>query len=215
MQGFFYIWLMLKNLLLVFFLLYGCRVAAQLPKIVSECTVEYSITFNNVDTAVKQNKSTRILYIKGKQARVDFISNNFTQVIIADNTDTTALILKQVGNEKYMTVLDGPRWKQMNQRFLGITITPGIETKKILGYECKKFIAHLNDGSSFTLFCATGLKPSTPDNVFQLANLPGLVLEYESEHGNIKMKYTARQINFDPVPASKFEIPKKGYKMLD
>lgn len=205
---------MRKNILLLLSLLCAGLTRAQVPKIVSECTVKYSIAFNSRENADAQ-KSTRILYIKGKQARVDFISDNFTQVIIADNTDTTAFILKEVGNEKYMTILDGPKWKQMNRRFLGITITEDPETKKILGYDCKKYIAHLNDGSSFTLFCALALKPSTPDNVFQLANLPGLVLEYESQHGDTRMKYTARQINFDPVPASKFEIPKKGYKILD
>ncbi|MDB5229354.1 MAG: hypothetical protein JWN76_159 [Chitinophagaceae bacterium] len=200
-----------------FIFFYFCLIVAhaQLPKILAETTIEYSISFNKADSVTNRPDATRIVYIKGKQARADFISRNFTQSIITDNTDTTAVILKQVGNEKYITRLNGDRWKQMNQRFQALTISPSSETKKILGYDCKKWVIHLKDGSSFTVFCATTLKPSTVDNPFQFKNLPGLVMEYDAENGAAAMKYVATQISFDPVPASKFELPKKGYKILD
>ena len=45
-------------------------------------------------------------------------------------------------------------------------------------------------------------------------NLPGLPVQYEIESGKMKFKYTLSKINFDPVPVSKFDFPKSGYRVM-
>ena len=52
------------------------------------------------------------------------------------------------------------------------------------------------------------------DYDYQFRSLPGLPLEYESSVGNLKVKYTASKITFDPVPVQKFSIPVSGYREL-
>jgi hypothetical protein len=44
--------------------------------------------------------------------------------------------------------------------------------------------------------------------------LEGLPLEYELINGNFKIHYTASKINLNPVPASKFDMPKSGYREM-
>ncbi len=36
----------------------------------------------------------------------------------------------------------------------------------------------------------------------------------ELNQGDLKIKYTASKVNLDPVPASKFDIPKSGYREM-
>lgn len=53
------------------------------------------------------------------------------------------------------------------------------------------------------------------ENAYQFKGIPGFVLEYEAqtEKGS-KVQLTATLINLSPVPASKFQIPQTGYRML-
>jgi len=39
-------------------------------------------------------------------------------------------------------------------------------------------------------------------------------LEFESNVSNIKVKYSATRISFDPVPIQRFEIPTSGYREM-
>jgi hypothetical protein len=32
--------------------------------------------------------------------------------------------------------------------------------------------------------------------------------------GNLKVTYTVAKINFNPVPAAKFDLPRSGYRVL-
>jgi hypothetical protein len=56
--------------------------------------------------------------------------------------------------------------------------------------------------------------PENPDYNVQFRNLDGLPLEYELVQGKLKIKYTVSKINMNPVPASKFDIPKGGYREM-
>jgi hypothetical protein len=58
------------------------------------------------------------------------------------------------------------------------------------------------------------LVPENKD--FQYANksLPGLAMEYESSSGKSKITYTISKIDFSPVPASRFDLPKSGYRVM-
>src|SRR3712207_6869609 len=54
------------------------------------------------------------------------------------------------------------------------------------------------------------------DLEYQFTELPGLVMEYEAvlERGNTKIRFTASNIDMDPVPVAKFDVPKSGYRIL-
>lgn len=188
---------------------------AQSPKIVADCTVSFSITEEGKNDPVFKN-AVKTLYLKGKLIRTDLESPAFNQSVIYDDNTGTAVVLKEIGANKYITTLSEAAYKKQNERFEGMQLVFENESKTILGYECKKATAKLKDGSSFSVFYATAIIPSAPENPYQFKNIPGFVLEYESrENGKTgTITYTATKINLSPVPASRFEIPSKGYRVL-
>jgi GLPGLI family protein len=90
------------------------------------------------------------------------------------------------------------------------------ETRKILGYDCLKAVISLKNGTSYYAYYATGIVPSTREYELPFRMIPGLVLEYETvaEGSNRRIRYTAMKLNLVPVQASKFEVPKSGYRVL-
>ena len=115
-----------------------------------------------------------------------------------------------------MSYLSPQKKQEQNRKFEDITFTKTGETKTILGYDCMKVIAKLKDGSSYNVYYASTIIPSNLDYEYQFKNIPGFVLEYETESDDSKTKirYTATKITLTPVPASKFELPKSGYRIL-
>jgi hypothetical protein len=77
-------------------------------------------------------------------------------------------------------------------------------------------VAKLKDGSNFNVYYAPSIIPSNKEYEYQFKDLPGFVLEYETqtEDGKTKISYVASKIILTPVPESKFEVPKSGYRIL-
>lgn len=207
----------MKRILLLLLSLSAFKIiSAQQAMVVGDCTVTYKISGSDATTNKNLSSVTKIFYVKGKMARTDIIGANYKQSVIYDNANGTAVILKEIGGEKYMTTFSKEDWKKQNNHFEGQTIKLDDDAKTILGYECKKAIARLKDGSTYNIYYTGAIIPSATENPYQFKDIPGLVLEYETG-GNTKtakITYTAVQINFDPVPASKFKIPTSGYRVL-
>jgi GLPGLI family protein len=105
-------------------------------------------------------------------------------------------------------------WKDANKKYEGVTFTTTNETKIILGYNCKKALGKLSDGNTFNVWYTPDLVPENNDYQTANKNLPGLALQYETSMGNINVVYTVSKISFAPVPASKFDLPKAGYRIM-
>lgn len=201
---------------LIFFV--GSTIAQQ--RVVAECTVVYNITLddNSVDTetAATLKATTKTVYIKGVNSRTDLMSPSFSQSVIYNKNAATATILRSIGANKFMTKLDQAKWVSEHTRYVNMKMVKSDETKVILGYECKKLLLELTDGTSLTVFYAGNIAPSVKEFEYQFKDVPGFVLEYEATEGDgKKIKYTAAQINFNPVAASRFDIPTSGYRILN
>jgi GLPGLI family protein len=197
---------MKKTVLIFLFCFIAYNLTAQAPVMVGDCTVTYAVSGGDAGTNKNLAGTTKTFYVKGKMSRVDL------------NSETgKAVILKEVGSEKYKSIFTAEQWKIENKRFEGVKIVTTNEKKTILDYDCKKVIATLKDGSSYTMYCATTITPSTQENPYQFKDVPGFVLQYETSSGTsaAKITFTASVINFSPVPASKFEIPSTGYRLLE
>jgi len=203
----------MKYFLSVFLLLSLTASAQVKPKVVTECTVDFTVALGDSDTS---SQSSMILYVKGQQSRLDFITPSFTQVKYYDGRTRSAVILQDLGATRVRRDLDSSKWNQLNKQYDGLSVVYTAETKTILGYECRKANITLKDGTTYSLFYATEIVPSSKEYEFQFRSIPGFVLEYEAAAigGNRKVKYTATKINLSPVAASKFELPKSGYRVL-
>jgi len=190
-------------------------------RVVAECTVIYSLSAAGDTSADKEwveslKSSTKMVYIKGFNSRSDLISPAFTQSTFFDKSNGTAVVLRVLGNNKFITRLDNSSWNKLNIRFEESVLTTSAETKTILGYECHKAVLQLKDGSSVSLYYTTAIVPSVKEFEYQFKDVPGWVLEYEiRETKGRSVHYRAEKINMNPVPASKFEIPTAGYRVLN
>ena len=189
-------------------------------RVVADCTVTYAISTDetsNKDVNESLKASTKTVYIRGNESRSDLVSPSFTQSLLYSKTTGSAVILREFGNNKFMTKMDAKTWAAENKKYDGMTVSlANNETKTILGYECKKAVIQLKDGSAFTLFYATAIVPSVKEFEYQFKDIPGFVMEFESQEAESKkIRYTATKINLSPVQASRFDIPTSGYRLLN
>ncbi len=189
-------------------------------RIVAECTITYSIvadsSVNEKDLTESLKESTKIVYIKGNNSRVDLISPAFIQSTFFDKTDGEAIVLREFGNNKFMSKLDNETWEKQNKKFEGLIISSSSETKTILGYECKKATLKLKDETIYNIFFASAIAPSVKEFEYQFKNVPGLVLEYDAQEvGGKRIHFSATKIDLSPVSASKFDIQLSKYRMLN
>jgi GLPGLI family protein len=189
-------------------------------RVVAECTVTYQINLEennlNKDVQLALQQSSKTVYIKGNDSRVDLNSPSLLQSVIYDKTNGSAVILREFGTNKFMTKLNNIEWKIANKQYDGMTIHFVNETKTILGYECKKAILNLKDSSVYNIYYATAIAPSVREFEYQFKDVPGFVLEFDvKEQGTSKVRYKATKINLSPVQASKYDIPTSGYRLLN
>jgi GLPGLI family protein len=188
-------------------------------RIVAECTVNYAITTDSSsekDMQQSLKSSVKNVYIKGNNCRTDLISPAFTQSVIFDKTNNTAVILREFGNNKFMTKLDAAQWINENKKYQNLSFSVSSEKKTILGYDCKKASIILKDGTNYTIYFATAIVPSVKEFEYEFKDVPGFVMEYQIQDTNgKKVTYLATEISLSPVQTSHFKIPAAGYRMLE
>ena len=187
---------------------------ASAQKKFSEGTINYDIVINTGSDKPRAadflDGATSTVYVKGNKSRTEMISSLGTQATIIDGVANAIVVLKEYGDQKYLIQLTPNEWKDANKKYDGVTFTISNETKTILGYNCKKAIGKMADGSTFTVWFTPDLVPENNDYQTANKNLPGLAMQYETAMGNMNVVYTVSKISFAPVPASKFDLPKSG-----
>ncbi len=201
---------------LALFLLFCFTANAQ--KKVSELTLVYDAIITTGDNQPKLadafDGATTTVYIKGSMSRSEMTSALASLTSIHDAKTGTAVLLQEISGNKLLIHMTAENWQDKNKRYDGITFKNTNETKTIAGYKCIKAVATMKDGATFTVYYTSDIIPENPEYNAQFKNLDGLPLEYEFTQGNLKIKYTVSKINMNPVPASKFDIPKSGYREL-
>lgn len=188
-------------------------------KTISEGTITYDIIIEPKGNSAKKgtgglNGAKTITYLKGGLFRIDMNSSLGTETTIYNAKIGNAVILKEYSGQKLMITLTKENWESKNKKFSGITFEYKTETKVIQGYNCKRAFARLNDGTSISVFFAPDLIAMNNEYNQVFKNLPGFPMEYEFETDKSLFKYKIEKIDFSPLPASKFDFPKSGYRVL-
>jgi len=191
---------------------------AQAQKKVSELTLVYDAVISTGDNQPKLadafDGATTTVYIKGTLSRSEMISALASFTSIHDAKTGAAVVLQEISGQKLLIRMTADNWKDKNKRYDGISFKNTGEAKTIAGYKCIKAVATMKDGAAFTVYYTKEIIPENSEYDVQFKNLEGLPLEYELTQGALKIKYTVSKINMNPVPASKFDIPKSGYREL-
>jgi hypothetical protein len=158
--------------------------------------------------------ATTTVYIKGGLSRSEMVSALASFTTIHDSRTGTAVILQEVSGTKLLIRMNAENWKDKNKRYEGVNFTNTTEKKMVAGYNCTKAIATMTDGATFTVYYTNEIVPENQDYSYQFKGLNGLPLEYELTQKDLKIKYTVSKISLNPVPVSKFDIPKSGYREM-
>lgn len=202
---------------LAFSLLFAFPAIAQ--KKFTEGTISYNITISTGSDKPKAadflDGTTVVNYIKADKSRTEMVSSLGTLTTIYNGSKNAIVILKNIGEQKYMITLTPSDWRDANKKYDGISFSYEDGSKEILGYACKKAIAKLQDGTIYTVWYTPDLIPENKNFQYETRTLPGLAMEYESLNSKgEKTTYTVSKISFNPVPASLFEFPKSGYRVI-
>jgi len=209
----------MKNISLILLLTVAIfSMPAYSQKKVSELTLVYDAAITSGSPQPKMadafDGATTTVYLKGNLSRSEMVSALFSSATIHDSRTGSAVVLREVSGQKLLIRLSPDNWNQKNKRYDGITFTNTDETKQIAGYNCIKAEAKLSDGSTFIVYYTPEIVPENKDYDYQFKNLNGLPLEYELSQGKFRIKYTVSRINLNPVPASRFDVPKTGYREM-
>jgi GLPGLI family protein len=187
-------------------------------KALSEGTLVYNMS---VETGSGEPKmadmldgATTTIYLKGNESRSELVSSLGREATIYNASTGKGVMLKDYSGQKLMITLTAKNWEENNKKYEGIVFNNTSETAKISGFNCKKAIAKLNNGTSFTVFYTTDVTVANKSYDAQFKTLPGLPVQYEMQSGKMKFKFTLASISYNSVPASMFEVPTSGYRVL-
>ncbi len=205
------------NYLLLLFLCLGA-LSSKAQKTFSEGTLVYNMS---VETGSGQPKmadmfdgATTTVSLKGSLSRVELVSGLGKEATIHNSKNGTAVILKDYSGQKLMITLTAADWEANNNKYKGITFENTGESAVISGYKCQKAIAKLSNGTTFTVFYTPDVKVANITYDPQFTSLPGLAVQYEMISGKMQFKFTLSKITYENIPASKFEIPTTGYRVM-
>ena len=185
-------------------------------RIVAECTVVYKVESQDASDASMRQKAIKTVYIKSNNARIDLVAPAYAQSTIYNKSTGMATVLRSFGEDKYMTSLNAKQWRKLNMPLDSMQIQLTTDSISVLDYSCKKALLQLKNGTTVTVYYTTAIIPSVRDYEYMFKDIPGFVLGYEMvDDLGLKTIFRATQINlYNPVAASKFDIPTKGYRIL-
>jgi GLPGLI family protein len=203
---------------ILFFALSFTAISTNAQKTLSEGTLVYNMSVETGSAEPKMadmlDGATTTISIKGDQSRVELVSGLGREATIFNAATANGFILKDYSGQKLMITLTSKDWDANNKKYEGIEFENTGETSVISGFTCKKAIAKLKNGSSFTIYYTDDVNIQNKSYDAQFKTLPGLPVQYEMQAGKMKFKFTLASINFDAVPSSKFEMPKSGYRVM-
>lgn len=206
------------SVLILFSLCIFSGFSTDAQKVLSEGSLVYNMS---VESGIGEPKmadmfdgATTTIYLKGNQSRSELMSSLGSEATLYNASTGQGVILKDYSGQKLMITLTAQNWKENNKKYEGIVFDNTGETATISGFNCKKAIAKLKNGTSFIVFYTTDVNVGNKSYDAQFKTLPGLAIQYEMQSGKMKFKFTLSKINYNSVPLSKFEIPKSGYRVL-
>jgi GLPGLI family protein len=153
-------------------------------------------------------------FFKGAHTRTDLVGRTGKTTTFYDSREELGAIVRDFGSQKILIPLDATAWADKNAWYNPDNIIYLNEQLTILNYPCSKARINLRNGDFIHVWYTTAVVLDNKDTEFQMGDLPGLVLSYEFQKGATKVIYMGINLNFDPVPIQRFDIPSSGYRIL-
>jgi hypothetical protein len=190
-----------------------------------EGKIVYAISFPDMDLDPQQAAmmpSSMTLYIKGENTRMEMkMGMGMSSTVITDAKTKTVTSLMDVMGQKYATKMTEEDIKKQSAEEPDMEITKTGETREIAGFKCEvsKLVIKEKKGERVDSEICLSKEFLTPNANWsnpKYKDIDGLMLEYEMDQGQMKMKLKAKTVKEEAVADSMFEIPSDyEYKTLD
>ena len=184
----------------------------------TEGVLVYNITIqstnNEAPVSHPLNGAVLTQYISLNQSRSEMKSALGTEYTVYNNRSNKGFILKDYSGQKLMITMDGNNWLQKNQYYSNLKFNISDEYINIGEYRCKKATAETRDGKNFIVYFTPDIDIANTNYNNAFSQLPGLPVQYTLQSGNISFQYTIAGIQYEAVPAGKYEMPKSGYRVM-
>ncbi len=196
-----------------------CLFTAQAQRRLTEATLVYKIVVDDTDAVARSlhdaDAAISTCYLKGTNSRTDLITSAGKQSTLYLSKTAQVVLLKEYGNQRYMTRLSLPQWEESNKKYRQATLRFSLDTLRLAGYLCNKALATIDDSTTFTIWFTKELNPLNKEFLPMAGLVPGLILSFETLSGETKVRYEIDKILLNPVPQLLFDIPASGYRLLE
>lgn len=162
-----------------------------------------------------QMPSEIVTYYKDNFIRTDQVSPMGTVASISNNETNESTVLFDMMGQK-MAVKSTKKEYEESIKDLKYEVTYSDETKKILGYNCKKATVKSDDGKEMTVFYTEDINVKNPNaNNPAFKDIKGVALEYTqpTKDEELTLKLTAKEVKKSKIKKTMFTVP-SGYKVI-
>lgn len=210
---------MARKILLGVLFFWGSSLTLQAQRRLTEATLVYAIHVDDKDSAATQphfaDGAISTSYLKGANSRTDLVTQSGKQSTIFSSKSAQVVLLKEYGNQRYLTRMTLSQWERSNKKYREAGIALLSDTLRLKGYLCYKALAILADSTTFTIWYTKELNPLNKEFLPMAGSVPGLILSFETLLGDKKVRYEIDQIVLNPVQQVLFDIPESGYRVLE
>lgn len=205
----------MKNLFFTVFVLFT-SLTGQAQQLPNDVTLTYSISITapqNENIAKAFNGAVYTVYLKAGESRTEMVSSLGTESDIYNNKTGKGVILKEYSGQKLMITLTRENWKQKNLLFHNLHFNFGTNSSKIGSFDVLTAEGSM-EGKPITIYYSK--LPQLPNTDYNNAfsKIIGTPVKYDLKSGNLTFTYTLNSISYDIIPASKFELPKTGFRIM-
>ena len=180
-------------------------------KVVGECAITYDIHQISMkgDTSLVGQKQ---IFIKGNSCKTILKTPAFTQTLIFNTQQDTAIILKEIGLNKILQYISYASMQPVNL----VASKKNGTTNTLLDYPCETITLSWADGNSMEVTYTTMIVPTVTVYEQAFKEIPGLVMRYQltTKEGN-KILYNANKIDLSPITLNVFEVNKSNYQQIN
>jgi len=179
---------------------------------ISEGVIEYKVSFpfydqESIMAGMLPDKAT----LEFKEDRfVSQVSSGiaFRTTLIGNNTERTIDQVLQLLSKRFYTSMTERDVMAFNSSMPEMTLIYTNETDTVAGYKCKKAIAIFNDISrpEIELYYTDDIGLKDPNWHTPYAEIPGVLLRYEMEQYNMRMRLEAISVEKIIIPEERFKI---------
>ena len=180
-------------------------------KVVGECAITFDIQqiTNNGDTSIVGQKQ---IFIKGNSCKTILKTPAFTQTLIFNTQQDTAIILKEIGLNKYLQYILYASMQPINL----VASKKNGTTSTLLDYPCETITLTWADGNTMEVTYTTLIIPTVTVYEQAFKEIPGLVMRYQltTKEGS-KILYSANKVDLSPITLNVFEVNKSNYQQIN